>query len=53
MPRYAAAVATRTTEEMIIAARKAGIEITVTAAPKGTAEIAVLPGVRRPPERGA
>ncbi len=41
---------TKTTEQMIAEAKAAGVEITVTTRPKGTGEIVLLPGVRRPAE---
>ena len=47
---YAAAVATKTTEELIADAKAWWTEVTVTTKPKGTGEITPLPGLRRPTE---
>ena len=43
----------KTTEQIVAEAKAFGIEVTVTVKPKGTGEIAPLPGVRRPPEDDA
>ena len=42
----AAAVATKTTEEMLAMAKAMGVTVTVSTGPKGTGEIVPLPGVR-------
>ena len=36
----------KTTEQMLIEAKTAGVEITVTTRPKRTAEVVLLPGLR-------
>ena len=41
----------KTFEEKVLAlAEKYGVEVTISKGPKGTGEIALLPGVRRPTE---
>ena len=42
---YAAAMA-KTTEQIIAAAKAAGVDVTVTQRPKGQSEIVLLPGLR-------
>ena len=42
-----------TTAQIVAEAKAFGIEVTVTVKPKGTGEVAPLPGFRPPPERDA
>ena len=41
----------KTTEQMLIDAKAAGVTLAVTTALKGAGQVALLPGVRRPAER--
>ena len=40
----------KTAEQIVDDMKKAGVEVTVTQQPKGSGEIALLPGLRRPPD---